>query len=87
LIVTSCDEVLSSSELNDVSSELFVVSRLCKGTRYTTQDFLILISYWVSFPESDALEQRFEHHAGVAKIRRFLLPCPMQLLTAGTSDK
>ena len=36
---------VSLSELNDVSSELFVVFRLCEETRYTTQDFLILIAY------------------------------------------
>src|SRR5262245_20733057 len=36
---------LSSSELNDISSELFVVFRRCKETRYTTHHFLILISH------------------------------------------
>ena len=39
------DAYVSLSELNDVSSELFVVFRLCEETRYTTQDFLILIAY------------------------------------------
>jgi hypothetical protein len=78
---------MSLSELNDVSSELFVVFRLGEETRYTTQDFLILIAYWVFFPESDALGQRFEHHAGMAKIRGFLLPFLMRLITAGTGDR
>jgi hypothetical protein len=75
--------ICPSRALRD-TTELFVVFRLCEETRYTTQAFLILIAYWVSFPESDALEQRFEHYTGMAKIRGFLLPFPMQRLITET---
>ena len=79
--------MLSSSELFDLIFGIICHLHSMERNPIRPGNFVTLISYCVYCPHFGGSQPRYTPLLGEAKIRRFLLPCPVRPLTAGTGDK